>query len=141
MNETMLLREKEVFPDEETLKKALGNVYPVFRQLMETIKAEAAGLICEWRYYNDGKAWLMKAVWKKKTIFWLSVWDGYFKIGFYFTEKTISGLYGLPVSQSIKDRLMNARPTGRLIAVSIDVDSEGQSDDIVQLVGYKKRLK
>ncbi|PKP08994.1 MAG: hypothetical protein CVU09_13085 [Bacteroidetes bacterium HGW-Bacteroidetes-4] len=37
----------------------------------------------QWRYYNDGKAWLCKVSYKKKTVFWLSVWEAYFKVAFY----------------------------------------------------------
>ncbi len=137
----MLLREKENYPDEDNLRKAMGDIYPVFNHLMETVESDAVGLAYEWRYYNDGKAWLMKAVWKKKTVFWLSVWQGYFKVGFYFTEKTISGLYELTISQSLKDRIQITRPVGKLIAVSIDIEKAGQSDDIIQLIEYKKKLK
>ncbi|HAQ65360.1 MAG TPA: hypothetical protein DCR43_05860 [Bacteroidales bacterium] len=141
MNETMLLREKEVIPDDHTLEMAMGIVYPVYHKLMNIIKSEANGLTCQWNYYNDGKAWLMKAVWKKKTVFWLSVWEGYFKVGFFFTEKTITGIHELPISQMIKDSIPDARPVGRLIPLSINVEKTDQTDDLIQLVNYKKHLK
>ena len=141
MSETLLLRDKEVIPDDQTLEMALGTVYPVFHHLMAIIESEANGLTCHWNYYNDGKAWLMKAIWKKKTVFWLSVWEGYFKVGFYFTEKTITGIHKLPVSQSIRDSIPEARPVGRLFPVSINVKETDQTDDLVQLLNYKKHLK
>lgn len=50
---------------------------------------------------SDGKAWLCKVVFKKKTGFWLSVWDGFFKAGFYFVERHCPGIHELEIDDSI----------------------------------------
>ncbi|PKP16898.1 MAG: hypothetical protein CVU06_13825, partial [Bacteroidetes bacterium HGW-Bacteroidetes-22] len=65
----------------------------------------------------------------------------YFKVGFFFTEKTITGIHELPISQMIKDSIPDARPVGRLIPLSINVEKTDQTDDLIQLVNYKKHLK
>lgn len=84
--ETILLRDKEQYPAGEILMNALSDSYASFSELMAMIAGTEYRLAPEWNYYNDGKAWLCKVVYKKKTVFWLSVWDGYFQAAFYFTE-------------------------------------------------------
>lgn len=75
--ETQLLRNPEILPSEEVLKDALKNSFPAYNELINAITSNTLGLLPEWHYYNDGKAWLCKVVFKKKTIFWLSVWEQY----------------------------------------------------------------
>ena len=76
--EKMLLREKEVSPNSNVLLNLLGDVFIPYEELEE--KLVAKDLIYIWNYYNDGKAWLCKVQFKKKTVFWLSIWDGFFKL-------------------------------------------------------------
>ena len=76
-----------MYPDADTLAKALGERQKAYAELVARITD--LGIETEWRYYNDGKAWLGKATHKGKTIFWLSVWEGYFQASFFFTERTL----------------------------------------------------
>ena len=68
----------------------------------------------EWRYYQDGKAWLCKITFRKKTVVWLSAWSDCFKLGFYFTEKSGGGIPGLHIKDSIKADYLNHQPIGKL---------------------------
>ena len=98
----MALRDAEIFPSDRVLKDTLGDVYDVLESFLATITNEAYLLSFEWRYYNDGKAWLCKVQHKKKTILWLSVWEGFFKVSFFFTEKHLEAIAALDISESIK---------------------------------------
>lgn len=139
MNE-ILLRDKDTEPTVEVLKSALGNeVYDIYGEF--TGNVESIGIKLQWRYYNDGKAWLCKAVWKKKTVFWLSVWDGLFKTTVYFTEKTRTGIEDLSVSRSIKERILSAEPTGKLVPLTFDISNSDQIADLYTIIEYKKALK
>lgn len=142
MEAQLLLRDSNTFPSGEVLRDALGNdVYDVLEPFLQTITSEEYGLAVEWRFYNDGKAWLGKTVYKKKTIFWLSVWEGFFKTGFYFTEKHLEGIVSLDISESIKDSFAKAKPSGRLIPMIIDVNSKEQIADLLTIIRFKKSLK
>lgn len=93
METEMQLRDREIIPSDLVLKNVLGDSgYSVLALFFETIIGADYGLNIAWRYYNDGKAWLGKVTHKKKTILWLSVWDGFFKTGFYFTEKHLAAI-------------------------------------------------
>ena len=142
METQMLLRDPEIFPSGEVLNNVLGNtVYSVLETFLEKITGEEYALAPEWRFYNDGKAWFCKVIHKKKTILWLSVWDGYFKTSFFFTEKHIEGIAALSISETIKDEFAKAKPSGRLIPLIVNVNSEEQIGDLLTIVCFKKSLK
>jgi hypothetical protein len=139
--ETPILRDPQIFPSAEVLKDALGNTYSVFEELVKITTATEFGLVPEWNYYNDGKAWLCKVRYKKKTIFWLSVWDQYFKTTFYFTIDTSAGVAGLDIRKSLKENLNQSKPVGKLIPLTIDVRKKEQVKDLLKIIEYKKSLK
>jgi len=142
MEVQMLLRDSDIFPSNEVLKNTLGDtIYNVLESFLDTITDEEYGLVPEWRFYNDGKAWLCKIVNKKKTIVWLSVWEGFFKLGFYFTEKHMEDIAVLNISETIKENFSEAKPSGRLIPMIIDVTNNGQLEDILTIIRFKKSLK
>lgn len=137
----MLLRDATVEPTAQALENALGaEIYPVYRELLD-IAVNEFGLEYGWRYYNDGKAWLCKVIHKKKTVFWLSIWEGLIKTSFFFTEKTRPGVIELPVSDEIKANLGNAKASGKLLSLILDIDRKEQLNDFRQIVCYKKNLK
>jgi hypothetical protein len=141
MEAQILLRDPKVFPGPEVLKDSLKEAYPVYEELLASITGPEYGLAPEWRYHNDGKAWLCKVAYKKKTIFWLSVWDEFFKVSFYFTKATSKGVADLTIRKSIKDQLVSSKPAGKLIPLVVDVRKKEQLKDMLKLIGYKKSLK
>ncbi|HBT75762.1 MAG TPA: hypothetical protein DEB39_02290 [Planctomycetaceae bacterium] len=139
--ENPLLNDPDVFPSPEVLAKTLGKSYTVFEELIGEITGDEVGLTVEWRFYNDGKAWLGKVCYKKKTIFWLSAWDGYFQTTFLFTEKTKPGVMELPIDETLKNEFAQNQPMGKLIALPVKVTKKKQIKDVLQLVRYKKESK
>jgi len=138
--DNQLLREKEVPPTEEVLKKALKSSYGAYSELIEKITAPG-GIEPVWNYYNDGKAWLCKMVFKKKTVFWLSVWDGFFKAGFYFTEKNSAGIMQLDIDNRIREEFRSHKPTGKLLPLPFRISKKDQLKDLMTVIEYKKTLK
>ena len=139
--EMMTLKEPTVSPTKKVLEDALGKTYPVYEELINTISGKNFGLATEWRYYNDGKAWLCKVQYKKKTVCWISAWNHYFKTGFYFTDKNCSGIAELDISDEIKKTFNSARHIGKLIPLGIDVSQKKQLKDVLKIIEYKKGLK
>ncbi len=139
--ETMLLRNPEVLPGNEVLQEALGESYPAFDELINTISNAEFGLTPEWNYYNDGKAWLCKVVFKKKTVFWLSVWEGYFRATFYFTEKNCGGLDDLGLNQELMQQFIQSKPIGKLLPMLFTIREIPHLEDLLKVVQYKKSLK
>lgn len=141
MEAQMLLRDADIFPLDKILEDALGEGFNVLVSFLETITNNEYALTLEWRYYNDGKAWLGKAVYKKKTIFWLSVWEGFFKTSFFFTEKHLEAIAELDISETIKDEFAKSKTIGKLIPMIFDINKENQLGDLLTVVWFKKSLK
>lgn len=139
--ETLLLREQHVSPTKEVIKNALGDSYLVYEKLIEIITDTNYGLVTIWNYYKDGKAWLCKVCYKKKTIFWLSVWDKFFKTAFYFTEKHRLGIAELDIEEKIKEDFSRKKTIGKLIPLVINMEREEQIKDVIKVIEYKMKLK
>ncbi|MCL2674977.1 MAG: DUF3788 domain-containing protein [Firmicutes bacterium] len=136
-DEIQLLKDPAVFPSDAVLIGALRRNYSAFaefnkRLLDYGIKAE------QWRYYNDGKSWLSKNIHKRKTVFWLSVWDGFFKVSMFFTEAAAAGIADLPVTEIFK----TFQPKwAKLKPLVISVTRDTNLDDLFKVIEYKRNLK
>ena len=139
--EAILLREPDILPTREVLEDVLGESFSALNELIEIITEPKFGLVTEWNYYKDGKAWLCKVVHKKKTVFWLSVWDKFFKVGFYFTEKNCLGVLELDIDEKIKEDFGQSKNIGKLIPLGISVTKKEQIEDVLKIIDYKKSLK
>jgi len=140
--EIQLLKNPDVIPSEEVLKKVLGNnVHAVYETYISSITSAGYGLTYEWKYYNDGKSWLCKISHKKKTVHWLSALEGCFKIAFYFTEKHLEGIATLDISEKIKEDFCVTKPVGRLLPMLFTISRKEQLDDLLKVVAFKKSLK
>jgi len=139
--ETQRLREEEPYPDEKVLGEALGEAYQAFTKFMTTIQAPEHGLAPEWRYYKDGKAWLCKATCKKKTIAWISVWDGFFKVSFFFTDRSGAGIAELAIGDALRRDYAGGPAIGKLKPLVVAVRDADPLGDLLTLIEYKKRAK
>ena len=125
--------------DRAAIEEALGDNFVNFNAVMTMLGNY--DIISEWNYYKDGKSWLCKALYKKKTILWLSVWNDCFKLSFFFTEKTKIGIENLEIAQAIKERFNQQKAAGKLIPLIIDVRDCTLLSEIEQIVEYKMRCK
>jgi len=80
-----LLRDPNVQPSDDVIAEALREATDAYVKFVNELAKHDIQL--EWRYYTDGKAWLAKGLYKwtgvrggqnEKTVFWLSIWDGFF---------------------------------------------------------------
>jgi len=138
--EKQLLTNPEIFPSEDVLKNAMGNVYGVFDEAERLLIQDKFALFFEWRYYKDGD-WLCKVQYKKKTIFWLSVWEGFFQTGFFFMERHLSDINELDISQQIKDDLKAVKRVGKFVPLVMKINKKEQLSDLLKIVSYKKGAK
>jgi hypothetical protein len=121
----------------------------VYVKFIEGLKDYGITLM-DWRYYNDGKAWLSKGEYKwttprgankVKPIFWLSIWEGFFRAAFFFGSDVQEELLQLPISQETKEIIKNARPMGktmRFIPVVMDIKTDQQLNDVYVVAQFRK---
>jgi hypothetical protein len=139
--ERPLLNDKGRFPDDAVLAAHLGKAKPAWDAFAAKVAAEFGPAALEWRYYNDGKAWLCKVVHRKKTVCWVSVWDKYFKTVFYFTPKSDEDIAALPLPPELKAAYRAHEPFGTLKPFIVEVKSKKALEHVGVLVEYKSGLK
>jgi Protein of unknown function (DUF3788) len=139
--DSLQLTDETTFPGNQVLENVLGDSYPVYQNLLTRITGEDFQLVPEWHYYKDGKAWLCKVSHKKKTVFWLSVWNKFFKITFYFTAKHFAGIEALGIKESIKIDFLLAKPVGKLCPLTILMKKQDQVTDVLALSTFKLGAK
>ncbi|MCL2765956.1 MAG: DUF3788 domain-containing protein [Treponema sp.] len=137
--ENQLLLDPAVKPESSVLENALGKKYGLFMDFSNKLNEQ--NLFIEWNYYNDGKSWLGKLLFKKKNLCWISVWNTGFKVTIFFTEKTISGFHELKIDDEIKNTAKNTKQTGKLIPVILLIGSKKRLNDCLKILEYKKQLK
>jgi len=136
--EKQLLREQEIFPSKEVLKNVLGEAYATFEELETLLTQDEFTLTFDWHYYNDAKSWLCKVSYKKKTVFWLSVWDRFFQTSFFFLERHLEGIAALEIDEN---SFVIEKTWGKMIPLIFRIKSEKQIPDLLKMVEFKKKAK
>jgi len=137
--ENQLLKDPNVKPEKDVLEKTLGKNYKKFTEFED--KINTLGFTLEWNYYNDGKSWLCKVLFKKKNYCWLSIWNTGFKLTFYFTENTIKGVHDLNIDDKIMEIAKGIKPVGKFLPVIFLVSSKKRINDGIKILLYKAELK
>jgi hypothetical protein len=139
--EKIRLTDPLTLPADPVLKEELGSAFEAYSAFRQLLAGDEFNVVPEWNYYKDGNAWLCKFMHRKKNLMWLSVWGEYFKVAFYFTEKTMGGIAELPIALELKEQISNAKEIGKLIPLVFTIRETEQLDDLMQVVRYKKGLK
>lgn len=134
-----ILKDKDRFPDEAVLREALKERYPVHESLMEEL--EKLGITPEWNYYRDGYVWLCKLLFKKKNLAWHAIFEDYFIVTFYFTEKHFEKIDACDISPEIKEAFYKAKRHGKIIPMSVRVDTQLDVLEVIKIMILKKSLK
>lgn len=137
--ETLALRDGDILPTQEVLEAILGSSYPAFEELNALLIAME--IRPEWNYYRDGKAWLCKMMFKKKNMGWLHVYDGFFRVSFFFMERHLTAIADLNISDCIKEDFYEMKPVGKLLPMSIAVGDKEKLEDVLTVLRFKRSLK
>ena len=136
--EIQLLKEPEIFPTKEVLKSALGEVYNVLEDLETQLTQDEFGLTFDWKYYRDTKSWLCKVYHKKNTVFWLSVWEGFFKTSFFFLNRHLEGIAALGTDEN---SFSIEKEWGKMIPLIFNINDKKQFPDLLKIIKFKKVAK
>ena len=137
--EALQLTNENIFPDEAVLKATLGGSFNTYQALLEIF--EENSLIHEWRYYKDGKAWLCKVQYKKKTVVWMSAWKGYLKASIYMPERLCEDLFNTGISEDTIKRIKETRKIGKSIACTFEIRNKKALKDLEKVMKFKMLAK
>jgi hypothetical protein len=119
LTEKPILNDPDQYPTEELIYSCIGRRKALWISFFNTLHEQHPDFSEEWRYYNDGKNWLMKVTRKAKTIFWLSVWKNAFKITFYFSDKAEELINHSDIPDDLKTEFRNGKRYGKIRGLTI----------------------
>ncbi len=139
--EQPILSDANQFPTEDIIFSHIGKTKPLWISLFEYIRANHPDFTEEWRYYRDGKSWLLKVTQKKKTIFWLSIIQGAFRTTFYFTDKAEEAFMSSNLTDELKQEFKSGKHFGKLRGMTIVHTTKRNVEEAKILIGIKLRMK
>ena len=114
-----VLSDKTQFPTDEIIFLHLGETKDIWDSFFGYLHVNNPDITSEWRYYNDGKSWLMKNTLKKKTVFWLGVIKGTFRITFYFTDRAAKAIADSTIPAEMKKQFKDGKQYGKIRGLTV----------------------
>lgn len=146
-----LLRNPDIQPTIDVISEALGEAYSAYAMFVSEL--EKHDIQFEWRYYTDGKVWLAKGLhkWtgarggkKEATAFWLSIWDGLFKVTIYIPEKARADAFRLPLDDEVKRMIADSKQMGeklKYFPLVFELHSNDMFEAVYTLADFRKSIK
>lgn len=146
-----LLRNPDIQPTSDVISEALGEAYGAYTKFVCELERHDIQLV--WHYYTDGKAWLAKGLhtWtgarggqNQTTAFWLSIWDGFFKVTIYVPQKARADLLNLPLDDETKQIIANSNILGeklKFFPLVFELNSEKMLESVYTLADFRKSIK
>lgn len=135
--EPVVLTDPAQFPIDDVVFAHLGKRRALWEALFEHLRTAHPDVVSRWRYYNDGKSWLMNVSRKKKTVFWLSVLERGFRITCYFTDRAAGAIQASTLSDGLKAQFIEGRRVGRLAGITITFQKKRDVEDAKALIALK----
>jgi hypothetical protein len=139
--EKAILSDKAVVPTDDFIFSLIGDKKILWQKIMNHISETYKDISGTWNYYNDGKQWLFKLVHKKKTIFWLGMIPGSFRITFYFGDKAEPSIIESDLPERIKEEFKSAKKYGAIRGITIVVNGNEDVDNILKIIALKYKMK
>ena len=137
MTESPLCDESK-YPDDGYIFSIIGKKKDLWNFFFQHLRETYPDVSSEWRYYHDGKSWLLKTTRKKKTLFWLSIVEGGFLISFYFTDKAREQIEAGAISQNVKDAHFNEKKCNiKYGGLRIDIKNRKDVQDAIEVLKIK----
>jgi hypothetical protein len=135
-----ILSDKSQFPTDEVVFSHLGKSKALWQSLFQYLAREHPDFTREWRYYKDGKSWLMKVQHKKKTVFWLAILEGSFRTTFYIHEKAKQMVEASTISEELKDQY-RGKGFGKLRRIRVVHKNKKDVQFAKELTGIKLSIR
>jgi hypothetical protein len=132
-----ILNDKDQFPTEEIIFSHIGRSKIVWESVFSYISTNHPDFSEQWKFYNDGKSWLLKVTKKSKTILWLSILHGSFRITFYFGDKAEKLISGSTIPEELKIQFKEGKRFGKIRGLTLLMKSRQQAGFVKELISIK----
>jgi hypothetical protein len=137
----LLLTNSEIFPSDEFIFSLIGEKQIIWKELMHYMSENYKESSGQWNYYNDGKRWLFKMVYKKKTIFWIGILDETFRVTFWFSDKAEPLIAESNLPEFVKEQFRLSKKVGSIRAVTVKINIEADIENVKKLILIKRKIK
>ena len=139
--DTPILSDKSQFPTDKIIFSHIGKSKTLWVALFQFIADAHPNFTQEWRYYRDGKSWLMKVQYKRKTVFWLSIIKGSFRTTFCIHEKAKKLVEDSTISEELKDQYRSGKSFGKVRGITVVCKNKKDVEFAKELIGIKISIK
>jgi hypothetical protein len=133
----VLFNRKEAVPDDLNLKKALGDVYSVYKELLALTQTYQQ----VWKFYGPRIGWQFKVTHKGKALFYLTPQDGSFRLGFAVRDKEKEVLLNSKLPAKAKGELAAAKRYPEGWPLRLHVSKQGDMKAVRLVVDTLKALR
>jgi len=124
-------------PLEGSLRDALGEAaFGAYESLFERLRRNHPGMVENWSYYRDAKCWLLKVSAKEKTVFWLGVYDGYFRTTFYLKPDEGDAVNAAPLPEAAKTQYAESKGK-KYHGISLNIGAPDHVESFFTLLSIK----
>lgn len=139
--EAIVLTDRFVTPTDELIFAIIGDKKIFWQRIISYLHDNHTDISEVWRFYDDGKCWLFRTLKKKKTIFWIGVLDGTFRISFYLADKAVPLIAQSDLSERIKTEFANAKSNRIGRSITIKMADVEDVENAIKLIEIKLKLK
>jgi hypothetical protein len=139
--EKPVLSDPGIKPDDKLISSFIGDKINYWHDILTYCETEYSGASGDWRFYNDGKQWLFKFVFKKKTLFWAALYEDAFKITSYFGDKAEPVILASNISDPVKEGFINGKRYGKIRAISLKIFRAEDVENVKKVIAVKAKLK
>jgi len=134
---TNYLTDKNFDPTDENIANVLGETMSYWNKLWEQIRSDYSDITKHWKYYPDKTGWVLQVLKKKKTLFWLKPYDGFFSIAFWFGDKAVAEVEKSNLPEKMKEELTYAKKYMIERNLTIKIKSLNDTKYIMDLIKIK----
>lgn len=114
-----LLNDPQTFPSDEVIFSHIGKARPLWQALFAYVHEAYPTATAEWRYYRDAKGWLLKVSKKSKTLCWVSLEEGSFRMTCYFSDKAQQPIAQSDLPADLKQQFAEGKRFGKIRAITL----------------------
>ncbi|MEN8153113.1 MAG: DUF3788 domain-containing protein [Acidobacteriota bacterium] len=135
--EESIFNNKLVEPDDKMVTKELGETKEYLNRICEFIENEYNDLRPEWKFYGKKCGWVLKLFNNERNVLFIVPCTGHFRIALTFGDKAVNSVMISKLPDRIKKEFITARKYIEGRTVQIDIRSEVDLENILQLIKIK----
>ena len=129
--------EKDVIPDNAMVSEKLLSTYSQLEEIRHYLRDTLGDTREEWKYYGKKNGWTLKTFLKKRNLFFIGIYEGYFRIAFVYGEKAFQAIMESELSPALISELKGARKYAEGRGLYLKVEGPEYMEEIKKLIRFK----